>query len=101
MTDRPWHVYIVRCADSTLYTGIARDLEARIGTHNAGTGARYTRGRGPVTLVYSEPAADRPAALRRELAIKRLDRRAKRKLIANGGGCTGGETTPGGIADNE
>ena len=83
MTDRPWHVYIVRCADNTYYTGIARDLQARIHAHDAGTGARYTRGRGPVTLVYSEPAADRPAALRRELAIKRLTRAAKRKLIAS------------------
>ena len=84
MSERPWHVYIVRCADNTFYTGIARDLEARMGAHNAGTGARYTRGRGPVQLVYSEFAADRPAALRRELAIKRLKRPAKRKLIAGG-----------------
>jgi len=84
MSERPWHVYIVRCADSTFYTGIARDLEARIVTHNAGTGARYTRGRGPVKLVYSECVADRPAALRRELAIKRLSRPAKGRLIANG-----------------
>jgi predicted GIY-YIG superfamily endonuclease len=86
MTDRPWHVYIVRCADNTFYTGIALDLEARISTHNAGTGARYTRGRGPVQLVYSECVTDRPAALRRELAIKRLNRPAKRKLIERGTG---------------
>ena len=83
MADRPWHVYIVRCADRTLYTGIARDLDARIATHNAGAGARYTRGRLPVELVYSEPAADRPAALRREHAIKRLAPAAKRKLIGD------------------
>ena len=84
MSERPWHVYIVRCTDNTFYTGIARDLEARIGAHNSGTGARYTRGRGPVQLVYSESAADRSAALRRELAIKRLNRPAKRKLIESG-----------------
>jgi len=75
-----WHVYLVRCADSSLYTGIARDLDARIATHNAGTGAKYTRGRLPVTLVYSEPAPDRATASRRENAIKKLSRAEKQKL---------------------
>lgn len=81
MSDHSWHVYIVRCADQTLYTGVARDLDARITQHNAGRGAKYTRGRGPVELVYCERVADRSAALRREIQIKRLEAAAKRKLI--------------------
>jgi putative endonuclease len=76
-----WHVYIVSCADESLYTGIALDVEARIASHNAGRGARYTRSRLPVTLVYHEPATSRSAALRREHAIKRLTRRQKQHLI--------------------
>ena len=78
--DPDWNVYIVRCADQTLYTGIARDLRQRIAQHNAGTGAAYTRARRPVVLVYQEPAPDRGAALRREAAIKRLPVAAKRAL---------------------
>ena len=78
-----WHVYIVRCADRTLYTGVAKDLPQRIAAHNDGRGAKYTRQRLPVKLVYSESAADRGAALRRELQIKRLTRAAKRALFAN------------------
>ena len=85
VNDAPWQVYIVECADRTLYTGIARDLGERISSHNAGRGARYTRGRGPVRLVYAEPAPDRSAAQRREHAIKRLSLSAKRRLIAAGG----------------
>ncbi|MFQ5635553.1 MAG: GIY-YIG nuclease family protein [Gammaproteobacteria bacterium] len=81
MSDRAWFVYIVRCADRTLYTGIARDPEARIEKHNAGCGARYTRGRRPVEMVYLERVVDRAAALRRELAIKRMETSAKRRLI--------------------
>lgn len=77
-----WHVYIVRCADRTLYTGVAKDLPARIAAHNDGRGAKYTRQRLPVKLVYSEPAVDRAAAQRREHAIKRLPRAAKRALCA-------------------
>ena len=79
-----WSVYIAECADGSLYTGIARDLAARILAHNAGKGARYTQGRGPVALVYSEAAADRSAASRRESAIKKLTRTAKLRLIAAG-----------------
>lgn len=75
-----WYVYIVRCADSSLYTGIARDVSRRIDQHNAGDGAAYTRTRRPVTLVHQEPACDRGAALRREAAIKRLNVAAKREL---------------------
>lgn len=82
----PWAVYIVRCADDTLYTGIARDLDARIAAHNDGSGARYTRSRQPVTLVYAEGAPDRSAASRREAALKRLPRGAKLKLIQQAAG---------------
>ena len=77
-----WHVYIVRCADRTLYTGVAKDLPARVAAHNDGRGAKYTRSRLPVKLVYSARAVDRGAALRREYAIKQLSRAAKRALIA-------------------
>ena len=82
MAGEAWQVYIVRCADGSLYTGIARDLKRRIAEHNAdkGAGASYTRSRRPVRLVYQEPAADRGAALRREAAIKRLPAAAKRVL---------------------
>jgi predicted GIY-YIG superfamily endonuclease len=76
-----WHVYVVRCADGTLYTGVAKDLKQRIAAHNAGRGAKYTRSRLPVKLVYREAAADRGAALQREHAIKRLPRLAKRALV--------------------
>ena len=76
-----WHVYMLRCADHSLYTGVATDLEARVATHNSGKGAKYTRGRLPVKLVYQEAVADRGAALKREHAIKRLPAAAKRQLI--------------------
>lgn len=77
-----WHIYMVRCADGSLYTGIAKDVERRVVQHNAGQGARYTRGRGPVTVVYQETVKDRPAALKREHAIKKLRCKAKHALIA-------------------
>ncbi len=76
-------VYMLRCADGTLYTGWTYDLAKRVAAHNNGTGAKYTRARRPVTLVYAETAADKPAALRRERAIKRLCRDAKLALIAS------------------
>lgn len=75
-----WHVYILRCADGTLYTGIATDVAARLATHNAGKGAKYTRGRLPVALAYQEEAESRSAALKREHAIKRLPAAEKRRL---------------------
>jgi predicted GIY-YIG superfamily endonuclease len=75
-----WHIYILRCADNTLYTGIATDVSARLATHNAGKGAKYTRGRLPVTLVYQEAAASHGAALKREYAIKQLSAAEKRHL---------------------
>jgi putative endonuclease len=76
-----WYVYMLRCADHSLYTGVATDLEARVATHNAGKGAKYTRGRLPVKLVYQEAVADRGTALKREIAIKRMPVAAKRQLI--------------------
>lgn len=76
-----WYVYIVRCMDDSLYTGIARDVVSRVAQHNAGQGAKYTRGRRPVQLVYHEQAPDRGSALRREAQIKRLSARQKRRLI--------------------
>ena len=77
-----WYVYILQCADHTLYTGVATDIAARIATHNAGKGAKYTRGRLPAVLVYQEKIGDRGAALKREHAIKQMRTQAKRSLIA-------------------
>lgn len=79
-----WFVYILRCGDDTLYTGITTDMEARLAAHRAGSGARYTRGRGPLTLHHLEEAPDRSAALRRERALKRLSRAAKLALGSQG-----------------
>ena len=77
------YVYILCCADSSLYTGWTTDLETRIKAHNAGTGAKYTRGRGPVELVYSEELPDKQSAMQREYAIKRLTRKEKLELLGN------------------
>ncbi|PWM76418.1 MAG: hypothetical protein DBY32_09775 [Phascolarctobacterium sp.] len=77
----PAYVYMLRCADGTLYTGWTSDLVRRVKAHNSGHGAKYTRSRTPVTLVYSEEAADKPAALKREYAIKQLSHEQKEKLI--------------------
>lgn len=76
-----WSVYILRCADQSLYTGIARDVAARVQAHGGPAGAAYTRSRRPVRLVYQEAVADRSAALRREYAIKQLSRDEKEQLI--------------------
>ena len=75
-----WCVYMVRCADGTLYTGIAKNAPARVEQHNAGTGAKYTRSRRPVTLVYQENHTDRGSALKREHAIKQLSAVQKLRL---------------------
>jgi len=76
-----WLVYILLCGDGTLYTGITNNLEGRLRAHRLGrAGARYTRGRGPLRLVYLEPAEDRASASRREAAIKRLARPEKCRL---------------------
>ena len=76
----PWTVYLVRCQDGTLYTGVTTDLERRLAEHNAGCGAAYTRSRLPVQLIHYEEAVDRSSALRREHAIKRLPRAEKDAL---------------------
>ena len=75
-----WFVYLIRCADGTLYCGIALDVAARLRQHREGKGAKYTRGRAPLELVYREACASRPAALRRERIIKRMSRAAKLRL---------------------
>ena len=76
-----WQVYIVECADGSLYTGIARNVTERIAVHNAGQGAKYTRSRLPVKLVYEEALPDKSSALKRELAIKNLSRTAKQTPV--------------------
>ena len=77
-----WWVYLLRCGDGTLYTGITDDLDRRLAAHNAGRGAKYTRSRRPVMLVWREEQPDKSAALRREIQIKRLSRRDKLALCA-------------------
>jgi putative endonuclease len=80
-----WRVYILRCRGGSLYTGATNDLARRVALHAEGTGARYTRSRLPVRLVYDEPARDRGAALRREAAVKRLTRAEKLAVVASRG----------------
>jgi putative endonuclease len=77
-----WFVYIVRCADRSLYTGVTTDAARRVAEHNDGRGARYTRSRAPVSLVYVESVEDRGAALRREHEIKRMTVEGKQRLCA-------------------
>ncbi len=76
-----WLCYLLRCADGTLYCGITNDMEKRLSTHNEGLGAKYTRTRTPVELVFSENCIDRSCASRREMAIKKLTRSQKLALI--------------------
>ena len=76
-----WHVYMLRCADGSLYTGITTEPERRVAEHNAGRASKYTRTRRPVAIVWLEPACDRGTASRREAAIKKLPRRAKEALV--------------------
>jgi len=76
------YVYIIRCGDGTLYTGYTVNLEARLAAHKEGKGARYTRGRGPLELVYTEELGDNIAAMRREREIKKLPRAWKESLLA-------------------
>lgn len=80
-----WFVYILECADGTLYTGIAADVEKRIAAHAAGKGAKYARGRGPYKLLFQELHPDRGSASRREAEIKSLNTIKKRELIARAG----------------
>jgi putative endonuclease len=76
-----WTVYLLRCRDGSLYTGITTDLERRLARHRAGTASAYTRARRPIRLVYQEDQPDRPAALRREAALRRLSRAEKLRLV--------------------
>jgi putative endonuclease len=80
--DAPWNVYILQCADGSLYTGVARDVQRRLLQHNGALvgGPRYTRGRRPVELLWSDAAPDRSAAQRREASIKKLSRDEKLRL---------------------
>jgi putative endonuclease len=80
-----WTVYLARCRDGSLYTGVTTDPERRMAEHNSGSGGSYTRSRIPLVIVYCEPANDRSGALRREYAIKRLSRAQKEDLVA---GCS-------------
>ena len=83
------YVYLLRCADGSLYCGWTTDLEARIEAHNSGQGAKYTRSRLPVKLVYHEAYEDRHEALSREWHLKRMGKQAKEKLVSGAAGQTG------------
>ena len=79
--EHEWELYILLCGDGTLYTGIARDAEKRLKMHQSGKGAKYTRGRGPLSLVYREACESHTQALQREIAVKKLTRAQKLALI--------------------
>ena len=79
-----WFVYLLRCGDSTLYCGIAKDVETRLAQHRDGKGARYTKGRGPLEVVYFESCPTKSEALKRELRIKRMSRGEKLGLLESG-----------------
>ena len=80
--EATWYLYILRCKDDTLYTGITTDVEKRLEAHRCGKGAKYTRGRTPLELVYRETCGTHSHALKRELEIKKLSRQEKQLLIA-------------------
>ena len=80
-----WYLYVLRCKDDTLYTGITTDVEKRLEAHRSGKGAKYTRGRAPLELVYSEACGSHSEALKREHQIKQLSRPEKQQLIARSG----------------
>ena len=80
--DTIWYLYILRCADGSLYTGITTDVERRLEEHRSGKGAKYTRGRGPLELVYREACGSHSDALKREYAVKQLVRKDKLEMIA-------------------
>jgi putative endonuclease len=90
----PVYVYILECRDGTLYTGWTNDIERRLKAHNAGSGAKYTRGRGPVKLVYTEILRERGEALAREAQIKRLPKAEKLALIRAAGDPVATERQP-------
>lgn len=78
--DKPWFVYLVRCRDGSIYTGISDDVDARVNTHNLGRGAKYTAQRRPVTLLYSEPHPNHSSARKREIQLKKWPRQKKEDL---------------------
>lgn len=82
MSSQPWFVYLLHCGDGTLYCGIALDVQGRLRLHEAGKGAKYTRGRAPLRLVYTEACSTKAEALRRERAIKKLPKAHKMALWA-------------------
>jgi len=86
VSGQPWYVYLLHCGDDTLYCGIALDVQGRLRLHEAGKGAKYTRGRAPLLLVYTEACATKAEALRRERARKKLPRARKVALWAASGG---------------
>lgn len=79
--EKLWYIYILRCGDGSLYTGITVDIQKRLATHRSGKGAKYTRGRGPLELVYIETCPSHSDALKREIQIKSLTRSEKEKLL--------------------
>jgi putative endonuclease len=79
--DKTWKLYVLRCGDGSLYTGITMDVQARLEMHRSGKGAKYTRGRGPLELVYSEECGSHSDALKREIEVKAMSREEKMKLI--------------------
>ena len=79
--ETQWYLYILRCKDNTLYTGITTDVEKRLVAHRSGKGAKYTRGRAPLELVYQESCGSHSNALKREAEIKKLPRTAKEMLV--------------------
>lgn len=79
--EKKWYLYILRCGDGSLYTGITTDVERRLEAHRSGKGAKYTRGRGPLEVAYREECDDHSAALKREIEIKALSREQKEILI--------------------
>lgn len=83
--EKRWKLYILRCGDGSLYTGIALDVQARLSQHREGTGAKYTRGRGPLELVYVEDCEDHSQALKREHQVKSLTKGEKLALIGENG----------------
>ena len=82
--ETKWYLYILRCKDGTLYTGIATDVQKRLEMHRSGKGAKYTRGRGPLELVYSEECENHSQALKRECEVKKLSKDQKQQLIFSG-----------------
>ena len=79
-SETNWYLYMVRCADDTIYTGISIDVQSRIEKHNSGRGAKYTSTRLPVRLIYSESQSDRISAMKREIQVKRWSRKLKENL---------------------